>query len=911
MQGAAILCSNEDDVLAKLGLKRPHGPFKSLMASLQPAPLLCLSMVVVLWTVVTLILLTEHQRSLDSAIQQGSNLVRLFEQNTTSMLRGVDRTLLLLRQAYEEDPAHSDLNALVKRSITTDDLTTQFAIADQDGHAKALIASNGTFGTAYFGDRPYFQQQRDTNDDRLLVGNPTPGRLSNKLSIVLSRRLRNPDGSFAGVIGAAIDPNFIGSFYKTIDLGASGSVILRDLNGIILASAGTVGPTNGRQVMQPALRNALAKSPVGYYWGGGAVDGVNRLVSYRTSQDLPVVMMVGLAEDDIFASYAYTRELAILAAIFLTLVLVLGTISSFRHHLRLNRSLTARLIAERNLKHANTFLDTIVENLPLPVVVKDAKTLQFQLVNHAYEAFIGMSREQLVGKTVHEIFPPQDAELIVNSDREASNSNDLPIATEFVLHTPTNGLRTVATTRLIVRDEEGGPSHLITVLEDITDRRESDKKIFYMAHHDALTGLANRAAVAQKIEDAAARQRRWGYPFTVLMLDLDRFKHVNDTLGHSGGDALLREVATRLIGFLRETDVLARLGGDEFVIIQAGETNQREAASTLADRIIDIIAKPFNIEGSEINIGTSIGISLAPEHATDPESLLKMADMALYSAKSSGRGGHRFFEIEMNEAASLRRQVETELRHAIHNDELELYYQPIIDAKTRRICGAEALIRWRHPTKGMILPEHFIPLAEETGLITQIGEWVLLTACVEAARWPVGVKIAVNLSPVQFSKCNLIDVVLYALAQSKLPPERLELEITETALIESATECLPVLRQLKNLGISIALDDFGTGYSSLSQMTIFPFDKIKIDKSFTLNMTRRADCAAIISATLTLATSLDITTTAEGVETAEQYQLLQLAGVTSLQGHLFKRPSPASELDFTYVYGGLRIEDAA
>jgi diguanylate cyclase (GGDEF)-like protein len=433
----------------------------------------------------------------------------------------------------------------------------------------------------------------------------------------------------------------------------------------------------------------------------------------------------------------------------------------------------------------------------------------------------------------------------------------------------------------------------------------------FMAHHDALTGLANRSSLVQRIEDAAARQRRQGDPFSILLLDLDRFKQVNDTLGHAAGDSLLREVATRLKTFLRETDVLARLGGDEFANIQPGEIIQREAAIALAGRIFELLAKPFDIDGNEVIIGTSIGIVLAPEHAADPDSLLKMADMALYRAKSAGRNGYCFFDPGMIKTASARHELESELRRALQQDEFELHYQPIVDTKTRKICGAEALIRSRHPTKGMIFPDRFIPLAEETGLITQIGEWVLHTACSDAASWPSGVKVAVNLSAVQFRKSNLVDVVMYALAKSGLPPERLELEITETALIESATECLPALRVFKNLGITVALDDFGTGYSSLSHLTIFPFDKIKIDKSFTQNMTKRTDCAAIISATLTLAQSLKIATTAEGVETKEQYQLLRLAGVTSLQGYLFKRPGPAFEIDFDSVYGKLEMEDAA
>ena len=284
---------------------------------------------------------------------------------------------------------------------------------------------------------------------------------------------------------------------------------------------------------------------------------------------------------------------------------------------------------------------------------------------------------------------------------------------EYEVEIPQRGTRVLATSRIVIRDKQGEPKYLALVIEDITERKRSEQRIAFMAHHDALTGLANRAAAVEKIEDAGARQRRWGEQFTVLLLDLDRFKYVNDTLGHPAGDALLRETAARLKGTLRETDVLARLGGDEFAIIQIGEGNQREAAVKLANRVIDLIAQPFNIEGNEVNIATSIGIALAPEHAARPDSLLKMADMALYRAKSSGRNCFCFFDPEMSAAASVRHELETELRRAIQQDQFELYYQPIIDSKTRKICGAEALVRWNNPTKGMISPDKFIPLAEE------------------------------------------------------------------------------------------------------------------------------------------------------------------------------------------------------
>lgn len=572
-----------------------------------------------------------------------------------------------------------------------------------------------------------------------------------------------------------------------------------------------------------------------------------------------------------------------------------------------HEDITDQRRAEQELSETKQFLQSIIQNIPIAVVVKDAQTGKFLLTNRAFEAMIAVPQKKLIGKTVFDIYATDYAKLIAKVDRATLTSGSGVSSEEYEVETPARGLLVQATSRIVIRDAQGDAKFLITVIDDITERRKSEQRIAFMAHHDALTGLANRATVTQKIDEAAARQRRWGTPFTVLLLDLDRFKQVNDTLGHSAGDALLREVATRLKTSLRDTDVLARHGGDEFAIIQSGEVDPGPAAAELAKRIIQIIAEPFSIEGHEFNIGTSIGIALAPEQGTDPDALLKMADMALYRAKFDGRNGYRFFDPEMGAAAGERLALETDLRRALQHNELELVYQPIVDAKTLKISAAEALLRWRHPTRGVIYPDKFIPLAEETGQIVQIGEWVLGTACADAVSWPSDIKVAVNLSPVQFRKTNLPEVVMSALTRSGLPPERLELEMTETALIESAAECLPAFRRFKSLGIAIALDDFGTGYSSLSHLTMFPFDRIKIDKSFTQNLTKRADCAAIISATLTLANNLNIATTAEGVETADQCRLLRLAGVTSLQGFLFKRPVPVNEieLDCTFAEGKL------
>ena len=441
----------------------------------------------------------------------------------------------------------------------------------------------------------------------------------------------------------------------------------------------------------------------------------------------------------------------------------------------------------------------------------------------------------------------------------------------------------------------------VTTHEDVTDRQRAEAKIAFMARHDLLTGLANRAFLLQKLDEALARLRRSGEAFAVLMLDLDQFKEVNDCLGHPAGDALLRETARRLKASLRETDTLARFGGDEFAIIQTQIAEPREAAITLAHRIIDAIGEPYNIEGNRVNVTTSIGIATAPQDGSDHNELIKKADLALYSAKAKGRNGYRFFDAEMAADLNTRQQLENELRNALVRHELELHYQLIIDVNTQMPHGAEALLRWSHPQRGLLSADQFIPLAEETGLIIPLSEWVLHKACAEAAAWPTHIKLAVNLSPVQFRKYNLLDVILSALVESGLAPDRLEVEVTEQLLLENEAEHLAVMHQLKNIGVSIVLDDFGTGYSSLSCLTMFPFDKIKIDKFFTHNLTKRAECAAIISSVMALADGLNTKTVAEGVETKQQFEILSASGVNFVQGFLFGRPCPASALEFNRV----------
>src|SRR5262245_8387946 len=468
-----------------------------------------------------------------------------------------------------------------------------------------------------------------------------------------------------------------------------------------------------------------------------------------------------------------------------------------------HEDVTERRRAEMEHERTRAFLDSVIENVPVTVFVKESKGQQYVLANRAAEQLWGISRSDVIGKTTHDLFSKRTADMIVARDMESTEHPGQLFHTTHQVETPKNGTRLVESRRFAIREQDGNPAYLLGVIEDVTERAHAHERIKYMAHHDLLTGLSNRALFMEKIEEAGARLRRRGETFTVFMLDLDRFKNVNDSLGHPEGDALLKETSRRLKGSLRETDVLARLGGDEFAILQAGEANQRQDATVLADRIIDIIKEPYDISGNKITIGTSIGIALAPTDGIEPGELMKKADLALYRTKADGRNGYRFFDPQMTADADALHQLENDLREAIAHNELEVHYQPVIDVKTRRTIGTEALVRWRHRQRGFIPPDQFIPLAEETGLITPLGEWVLQRACADAVEWPSHIKVAVNLSAVQFRKCNLLDVILCTLVESGLSPERLELEITESVLVEHELDILVVIRHLKKLGVSI------------------------------------------------------------------------------------------------------------
>ncbi|WP_213770764.1 EAL domain-containing protein [Bradyrhizobium sp. dw_78] len=558
------------------------------------------------------------------------------------------------------------------------------------------------------------------------------------------------------------------------------------------------------------------------------------------------------------------------------------------------------------LKQREASFRLLFDNNPMPMWVFDAETMRFLNVNDAAVQHYGYSRDKFLSMTLREIWPQDEWS---SHSQAVQQIGDTHYNSRNWRHIKANGSEIEVLT-YGRRVAFGGREAFLVAVVDITERRRAEARIAHMAHHDGLTNLPNRALFQEHLKKALEQAGSGNKHVAVLYVDLDLFKNVNDSFGHPIGDRLLTMVADRLRSEARDDNLVARLGGDEFAVILASDMTMSETGD-YAVRLIKVLSAAYGIDEMEVVIGASIGVALSPDDGDTSEELMRNADMALYSAKEEGGGVHRFFEKEMDLQAQKRRDLELDLRRAFANGEFELHYQPLVDIASDRINGFEALLRWRHPEKGMISPAEFVPVAEDIGLIVALGEWVLREACAEAAKWPADIKIAVNLSPVQFRSRNLVQMVISALAQSGLSPTRLELEITESIFLAETEANLAILHQLRQLGISISLDDFGTGYSSLSYLRSFPFDKIKIDRSFVKDLVQRPDCVAIVRAISGLGRSLNITTTAEGVETIDQLDWLRAEGCNQVQGYLFSAARPASEIQQLLFKFGRRASQAA
>jgi diguanylate cyclase (GGDEF)-like protein/PAS domain S-box-containing protein len=556
-----------------------------------------------------------------------------------------------------------------------------------------------------------------------------------------------------------------------------------------------------------------------------------------------------------------------------------------------HEDVTDRKRAERELDNTRNFLDTVVNNIPISLFVQDMHSVRLLLANQAAADMFGVPRESLIGKTAHDLLPKEEADFVTAHDREVMESGNLVALGEHWVHTA-NGTRLMSTKKLVVPNAKGEPQYLLSMAEDVTERKRAEERIAYMAHHDTLTELPNRAAFTDRLIATLERAKDEKISFALLCVDFDRFKEVNDVFGHAIGDELLRRLSKRMQA-LASGAFLARLGGDEFMIVAANGA-QPTTAAALADRLLASSEEEIEIDGNSLRVGLSIGVAIYPNDGEDATTLLGNADAALYRAKNEGRGLIRFFESDMDERLRERRSLQHDLRRALERDELSLHYQPQA-RMDGEIVGFEALVRWQHPGHGMIPPNTFIPIAEESGLIIQIGEWILREACREASTWKRPLQIAINLSPIQFQHGDLPALVHSALLETGLAARRVELEITEGVLINDFSRAVSILRRLKALGVRIAMDDFGTGYSSLAYLQSFPFDKIKIDQAFISNLEGNPQSAAIVRAVIGLGHGLDLPVIAEGVETAGQLAFLTREACNEVQGYFVGRPMPISE----------------
>ena len=703
---------------------------------------------------------------------------------------------------------------------------------------------------------------------------------------MIARKVTGPNGEFLGVIGRGIEPVNFERFFASIALGTGAAIAMHHRDGTLLARYphmdGMIGknfrtgPASQQQVFERPQTTSRLTSPI---------DGNARIISSHALDKFPIVIVATTTMDAALADWREQISILIavagasVLAIAILLYLVVGKLS------QQHRASQQRLTLEK------LRLDTAVNNMTQGLLLFDSSQ-RLVICNKRYIEMYGLSADIVKpGCSFHDVIAHRKATGSFVGDVERYVGRvlrDIGQRNSMIITTPDGRAVQVVNEPLA----DGG---WVATHEDITERRRAEERITHLAHYDALTDLPNRALFHEQLKrelpQVTAEQQ-----LAVLYIDIDEFKGVNDSLGHMVGDELLKSVSKTLARCVRDTDFVARLGGDEFAILQARVTGTDDVTQ-LVHRIFEAIRMPFDCLGHQLTTDASIGIALAPQDGSDLDQILKNADMAMYAAKAAGRRTSRFFVPEMDARVQARRMLEMDLRRAIADGtELEVHYQPCLGLQSDEISGCEALVRWRHPERGMISPAEFIPIAEETGLINQLGEWVLTTACAEATTWPDAIRLAVNVSPVQFKSGTLALKVIAALAATGLAADRLELEITEAVLIRDDEAALAILHQLRAIGVRIALDDFGTGYSSLSYLQRFPFDKIKIDRCFITNLADPQGSSSIVQAVVNIAADRHMTTTAEGVETSEQQRMLRELGCSEMQGYLFSPPKPAADV---------------
>jgi diguanylate cyclase (GGDEF)-like protein len=838
-----------------------------------------------------------RERALGNSERELENTVLLLARHFNQQLQQIELTQesmieqirtagIASRGDLEREMSGNDIHLMLRTKIAALPQVGHLSLMDSDGK---LINTTRSWPvpSSNIADRAYFKALKAAPQLSKALSEPVLNRLTGTWTTILARRLTGSKGEFLGIILASIELSQFEDFFTTVALGEGAAINMSHRDGTVLARYPHVDEMIGHSInASPVFQDVLPKADHGTTRLRSLIDGQDRLAAVRSLDHFPVVIIATTTVSAALAGWREQTRFLIGAAGLFALVIVLILFLIVRQLSRDHRQSSRRQALEKQR------LDIAVNNMTQGLLLFDSSE-RIVVCNRQFIEMFGLSTSVIKpGCSFRDLMAHRKQTGSLDGDVDEYCSSILrKVALGKVTHNVVeygDGRSTLIVNRPLAN---GG---WVTTLEDITERKRFDERIAHMAHYDALTDLPNRVLFREQL-DSALRTISRGDQLAVLYIDIDEFKSVNDSLGHSVGDELLKALAGRLRDCLGATDVVARLGGDEFAIIQTAMKRPADATDLVA-RIYQAIREPFECLGHLLTTDASIGIALAPQDGTDLDQLLKHADLAMYGAKADGRRTWRFFEPGMDARVNALRTLELDLRQAITGGGFELHYQPLVNLADNRVTGCEALLRWRHTSRGMISPAEFIPVAEETGLINQLGEWVLTTACAEAASWPDDVKVAVNVSPIQFRGQAFALKVAAALAASGLPAHRLELEITEAVLIRDDEAALAMLHQLRALGVRIALDDFGTGYSSLSYLQRFPFDKIKIDRCFIKDVAESDGSACIVQAVVNIAATRHMTTTAEGVETQAQLDMLHKLGCTEMQGYLFSPAKPAAEI---------------
>ena len=841
--------------------------------------------------------------AIDDASKDAANLAIVLAEQTTRSVQSIELVLnevqehlerigVTTPEAFRRLLHGEDTFKLLTERLSHLSNAALIALIDNRGR---LVSSTNQwpFPSTDLSDHENFQHFLKNDDKGIYIAKPVIDRFKGEQIVLFSKRFNNANNVFIGMISVGVKLSYFLRIYGSIDSLPNQTIALLRNDGTVILRHPDTKDRAGMKIPAVSPWYRLISQGGGTYRSPGYFDGIARQIAVRPLSAYPLVIDVTVSEAAALASWrnhasfiAFGTLLALFCSAFLLKAM------SIKVRLLIDSDATSAKIT-RELQRANVTIDAALNNMSQGLVMFDSSA-RLIVCNQRYRELYGVSSEAVQpGCTIREILDQRVA---------AGNLfvDDVDQHIAEILAGVARGLEFNRTVTLrdgrIIRSvnhptADGG---WVATLEDITEEKRAEERIVHVAHHDALTGLPNRILFAEQLEQALKRVRR-GERLAVFYIDLDNLKRVNDTLGHPIGDKLLKGVADRLRGCIRDIDTVARLSGDEFAIIQSSIDGPADAGA-LAIRIREAIRVPADLNGHQVVMDASIGISIAPDDGTGFDALLKTADIALYEAKNNGRGTYCFFESEMNERMQVRGKLEQDLQRALANGEFELFYQPIVNLRDKKIRAFEALLRWHHPERGMVSPSEFIPVAEEMGLIIPLGEWVLRTACAEVATWPSEINVSVNVSPLQLTNKDLVNVVVGALASARIPATRLEIEITESVFFEKTFANIFTLKQLHELGVRFVMDDFGTGYSSLGYLLIFPFSKIKIDRSFITGLSDKKESRAIVRAVANLARDLNMIVTAEGVETDQQLEQVRILGCTEMQGYLFSRPLPAAEI---------------